>query len=340
MKRLFSLFLAAGLILAGCGKSETSASNAPAATPTPSGGAKKLTIAMLPKSKANSYFISCDEGAKQAANELGVNLIFDGPTKTDPGMQTQIVEDWINQGVDAIAVSAENKDALSGALKKAQAQGIKVISFDADVDPDARTFFVNQATPESIANTLVDESAKIMDSKGEFAIITASLTAANQNEWIKYIKVRLAKYPDMKLVTDPLPSNDIQSEAQQQATTVMNSYPDLKLIMAISSVAVPGVAEAIKQAGKAGKVHLVGFGLPSESKDYVHAGVTDAVILWDTKKLGYLTIEAANALLKGTLKPGDKEFKVGDATYQIDGDNIILGQPTVFDKSNIDKYNF
>ncbi len=341
MKRLLPLFLVAGLILAGCGKSDTGATPATSSsTPAPANGAKKLTIAMLPKSKANAYFISCAEGAKQAAQELGDNLIFDGPTTDDSAMQTQIVEDWINEGVDVIAVSAENSDALTAPLKQAQAKGIKVISFDADVAPAARTFFVNQATPESIANTLVDESAKLMDSKGEFAIITATLTAANQNVWIKFIKERLKKYPDMKLVTDPLPSNDDQSQAQQQASTVMNAYPDLKLIMAISSVAVPGVAEAIKQAGKQGKVHLVGFGLPSENKNYVHAGVTDAVILWDTKKLGYLTIEAADALARGTLKPGDKEFKAGGVTYQIQGDNIILGEPTIFDKSNIDNYNF
>ncbi|HVU36742.1 MAG TPA: substrate-binding domain-containing protein [Opitutales bacterium] len=339
MKRSLSLLLALGLAFGACSKSDNNAPASSSAGAAPAAG-KKITIAMLPKSKGNAYFISCSDGAKKAADELGVDLLFDGPTQTDPGMQNQIVEGWIAKGVDAIAVAAENKDALSTALRKAQAQGIKVISYDADVLPDARTFFVNQATPEGIANALTDEAAKLMNNEGEFAIITASLTAANQNEWIKYIKQRLAKYPNLKLVADPLPSNDKQDEAQQQATTIMSAHPDLKLIMAICTPGVPGAAEAVKQAGKVGKVHVIGLGLPNENKDYVHQGVTDAVILWDTGKLGYLTIEAADALVKGTLKPGDKEFKVGDTVYKIDGDNILLGEPTVFDKSNIDKYNF
>ncbi len=332
MKRNLMLLLAAGLALVACSKSD---SNAPSG-----GGDKKPVIAMLPKNKANAYFISCSKGAQDAATALGVDLRFDGPTKTDPSMQTQIVEGWINQGVDAIAVAAEDKASLSTALKKAQSKGIKVLSYDADVLPDARTFFVNQATPEGIANTLVDEAARIMDGKGEFAIITASLVAANQNVWIAKIKERLAKYPNLKLVTDPLPSNDDKDQAQQQAATIMNAHPDLKLIMAICTPGVPGAAEAVKQAGKVGKVHVIGLGLPNENKDYVHAGVTDSVVLWDTGKLGFLTVQVANALVKGTLKAGDKEFKVGDTTYKIDGDNILLGEPTIFNKANIDKYDF
>jgi ABC-type sugar transport system substrate-binding protein len=338
MKRYLSLLIAAGLALAACSKSDNNASASSSATPAAAG--KKITVAMLPKSKGNAYFISCSKGAQEAADKLGVTLLFDGPTQTDPGMQTQIVEGWINQGVDAIAVAAENKDALSTALRKAQAQGIKVISYDADVLPDARTFFVNQATPEGIANALTDEAAKLMNKEGEFAIITASLTAANQNEWIKYIKERLKMYPNMKLVADPLPSNDKKDEAQQQATTIMSAHPDLKLIMAICTPGVPGAAEAVKQAGKVGKVHVIGLGLPNENKDYVHAGVTDAVILWDTGALGKLTVEAAAALVNGSLKAGDKEFKTGGTTFKIEGDNILLGEPTVFDKSNIDKYDF
>lgn len=337
MKRYLSLLLVAGLALAACSKSDN---NAPASSSTTPASGKKLTIAMLPKSKGNAYFISCSKGAQGAADKLGVTLLFDGPTQTDPGMQTQIVEGWINQGVDAIAVAAENKDALSTALRKAQTQGIKVVSYDADVLPDARTFFVNQATPQGIANALTDEAAKLMNKEGEFAIITASLTAANQNEWIKYIKERLKMYPNMTLVADPLPSNDKKDEAQQQATTIMSAHPDLKLIMAICTPGVPGAAEAVKQAGKVGKVHVIGLGLPNENKDYVHAGVTDAVILWDTGALGKLTVEAAAALVNGSLKAGDKEFKADGVTYKIEGDNILLGEPTVFDKSNIDKYDF
>ena len=139
------------------------------------------------------------EGAEEAAKELGVELLWDGPTDPDPAKQNEIVETWITRGVDVIAVAVENRDGLSTALRKAREKGIKVITWDADAAPDARDFFVNQATPEGIANTLMDKAAELMEGEGEFAIITATLTAANQNEWLKYIEARReAKYPNIE----------------------------------------------------------------------------------------------------------------------------------------------
>jgi rhamnose transport system substrate-binding protein len=160
--------------------------------PAPVPAAKQLTIAMMPKSKGNAYFIACRKGADEAAKELGINLIWDGPTDTDPAKQNEIVETWITRGVDAIAVSCENREGLSTVLRQARQKGIKVVTFDADAEPDARDFFVNQATPEGIGDILMDDAAKSLGGKGQFAIITSTLTAANQNEWLKYIKERLA----------------------------------------------------------------------------------------------------------------------------------------------------
>ncbi len=336
MKRLLALSLAVGLILSGCGKNADSGTPAASA---PAAGGKKLTIAMLPKSKGNAYFLSAAKGAQKAADALGDTLLFDGPTQTDPAMQNQIVENWINSGVDVIAVAAENKDALSTALRKAQTKGIKVVSFDADVLPDARTFFVNQATPQGIGFALMDEAARLCNSEGEFAIITASLTAANQNEWKKHIDERLKTYPKMTLV-DFRPSDDDKAKAQAEATTLMSAHPNLKLIMAICSPGVPGAAEAVKQAGKTGQVKVIGLGLPNENKVYVHGGVTDSVILWNTEELGYLAIAAADALAKGSLKAGDTSFKANGKTYEISGDNIMLGKPFIFNKDNIDQFDF
>ncbi len=145
--------------------------------------AKKITVAMMPKSKGNAYFIACKKGADEAAAELGVELIWDGPTETDPAKQNEVVETWITRQVDVIAVAVENREGLASVLRKARKQEIAVITWDADTEPDARDFFVNQATPAGIGHALMDEAARILGGKGEFAVITASLTAANQNEW-------------------------------------------------------------------------------------------------------------------------------------------------------------
>jgi ABC-type sugar transport system substrate-binding protein len=298
-------------------------------------------IAMMPKSKGNAYFISCKHGADRAAKELGFELLFDGPTDSNAAKQNEIVENWITLGVDVITVAAENKQGISTALRKAQKQGIKVITFDADALPDARSFFVNQATPQGIASGLMDEAARLCGAEGEFAIISATLTAGNQREWLKYIDQRLAeKYPKMKLVA-VRPCDDLKDKAQSEATALMSANPRLKLLMAICSPGVPGAAEAVKQAGKTGQVKVIGLGLPSENRRYVHEGVTDSVMLWKTEDLGYLTIYAAAAVARDELKPGATSFKAGSlGTFEIKGDNILLGQPFIFNRSNIDQFDF
>jgi rhamnose transport system substrate-binding protein len=335
MNRLLSLLVLAALASAGCGKTSDSA------TATGSGGGKKLTIALLPKSKGNAYFLSCRKGAERAAQELGVDLIFDGPTDPDPAKQNEIVENWITLGVDAIAAACENKEGISTALRKAKAKGIKVITYDADALPDAREFFVNQATAEGIGQALMDEAARLCGNEGEFAIIVGSVTAANQIEWRKHIEARLAeKYPKMKLVT-VRPCDDLKDKAQSETTTLLSAYPNLKIIVSTTSLGVPGAAEAIKQAGKTGQVKNIGLGLPNENKRYVHEGVTDTVILWKTEDLGYLTVQAAAAAASGKLKAGDRTFKAGSlGEFEIQGDNIMLGKPFLFTKENIDQYDF
>ena len=301
----------------------------------------KLVVAMLPKSKGNAYFISCKVGADKAAKELGIQLLFDGPTDSNAAKQNEIVENWITLGVDVIAVAAENKEGISTALRKAQKAGIKVLTFDADAMTDARSFFVNQATPEGIGQGLMDEAARLTNSEGEFAMIVASLTAANQREWQKHIEARLKeKYPKMKLVA-VRPCDDLKDKAQSEATALLSANPKLKLIMAICSPGVPGAAEAVKQAGLTGKVKVMGLGLPNENKRYVHAGVTDSIILWNTGDLGYLAIYAGVALAKDELKKGAKTFKAGSlGTFSIAGDNILLGKPFIFNKANIDQFDF
>jgi rhamnose transport system substrate-binding protein len=187
----------------------------------------------------------------------------------------------------------------------------------------------------------MDEAARLTGGEGEFAMIVATLTAANQREWQKHVEARLKeKYPKMKLVA-VRPCDDLKDKAQSETTALLSANPKLKLIMAICSPGVPGAAEAVKQAGLTGKVKVMGLGLPNENKRYVHSGVTDSVILWNTGDLGYLTIYAGVALAKDELKKGAKTFKAGSlGTFNIVGDNILLGKPFIFNKDNIDKFDF
>jgi len=301
---------------------------------------RKPVIALMPKAKGDPYFVSCKQGADEAAKELGVELLWDGPTDLDPAKQNEVVEAWITRGVDVIAVSVENKVGISTVLRKAREKGIKVITWDADAERDARDFFINQATPQGIGYTLTDEAARILNNKGEFAIITASLSAANQNEWIKYIKERLGqKYPDIKL--DAIqPSEGDRDRAFAETQTVLKVYPNVKLIMPIAAPAVPGAAEAVQQSGRK-DVKVTGLSLPNMNKPYVHNGVVESIVLWNTLDLGYLTVYAANALVKGQLKRSDRELNAGRlGKLEVAEDEVRLGSPFIFNKGNIDRFNF
>ena len=307
--------------------------------PAPAGGGRKLVIAMMPKAKGDPYFISCRAGAEEAAKELGVELIWDGPTSLDAARQNELVENWITRKVDAIAVAVENRGGISSVLRKARERGIKVLTWDADAEPDARDFFVNQATPEGIANSLTDEAARLLGNTGEFAIITGALSAANQNEWIAFIKKRLEKYPNLKLATIR-PSDDDRDKAFAETQTIMRVYPNVKLVMAISAPAVPGSAEAVRQAGRK-DVNVIGLSLPNINKPYVHGDVVQAVILWNTRDLGYLAVLASSMLVNGQFAPGAASIQAARlGRIEIRGSEIILGAPLLMNKGNIDKYDF
>jgi rhamnose transport system substrate-binding protein len=343
---LSAVILLAGLIVAGSNwwlagslRQQSGAASGTQGT-GPRSNVKKPVIALMPKAKGDPYFISCKAGVDEAAKELGIELLWDGPTDLDPAKQNEVVEAWITRGVDAIAVSVENKVGISTVLRKAREKGIKVITWDADAEKDARDFFINQATPQGIGYTLTDEAARIMNNKGEFAIITASLSADNQNEWIKYIKERLArKYPDMKLVAIQ-PSDGDRDRAFAETQTVLKVYPNVKLIMAIAAPAVPGAAEAVKQSGRT-DVKVTGLSLPNMCRPYIKEGVIDSIVLWNTGDLGYLTVYVSNAFSTGALKRGDKELGAGRlGKIEVVDDEIRLGAPFIFNRENIDRFNF
>jgi ABC-type sugar transport system substrate-binding protein len=177
--------------------------------------------------------------------------------------------------------------------------------------------------------------------KGEVAIITGALTAANQNEWMKHMKVRLAeKYPGLTLVATK-PSDDKAPMAFQAAQDMMKAYPNLKGIFAITSVGFPAAADAVKQAGKSGAVLVTGLATPNSMKPHVKDGTVKSVFLWNTQDLGYLTVQTARALVDGTLKPGATSVKAGRlGDRKIEGESVLLGDYLVFTKDNIDKFDF
>lgn len=339
---LCAAILAAALIVAGSNlwmvRSLQPTAGEPASATVP--GGHRTVIAMMPKAKGDPYFVSCRAGAEEAAKELGVELIWDGPTGLDAARQNEMVESWITRKVDAIAVAVENQAGISTVLRKARERGIRVLTWDADAAPDARDFFVNQATPEGIGFTLTDLAARLLSEKGDFAVITGALSAANQNLWIDNIRKRLAeKHPGLKLVTIR-PSDDDRDKAFAETQTILKVFPTVKLIMAISAPAVPGSAEAVRQAGRK-DVNVIGLSLPTICKPYIKEGVVQAIVLWNTRDLGYLTVQAAAMLVQKQIAAGIDSLHAGRlGTIQVRGSEIILGTPLIINRANIDQLSF
>jgi len=300
---------------------------------------KKLTIGVMPKLVGIDFFNACERGAKEAAKELNVELVFDGPITADATKQVEMLDTWITRKFDVIAVAPNDPHALSPTLKKAIQRGIKVLTWDADSDPDSRNYFVSQATYESVGYALVDVMAELIGGKGKVAVVTGSLTAANQNEWMVWMRKRIAeKYPTMEIVTVK-PAEEDQQLAFQVATDLMKAYPDLSGIFGITSVALPGAAEAARQAGKSGKIVITGLSTPNIMRQYVKDTTVKEFVLWSPVDLGYLTVYAAKLLQEqGQLPEKFQAGRLGEISRL--QTMILLGQPIRFNAQNIDQYQF
>ncbi len=339
MKRSHLLVLATILCLAGCGREDADSE----VTTGEFSEGEKFTVCLLPKIKGISYFSSCYEGAQEAAREIGnIELIYDGPTDGDPKKQAEMIEQWTVDGVDVICVAPNAPDVVANAMKEAQDAGVKVITWDADGVAGSRSFFVNQATAESIGQGLVDAMVADLggpEVAGDVVIISAEATAANQNEWIDVMKPALAK-TKLNLQTIKYPGENAAA-ALADAQDVIKKYPNLKGLFGISSVSFPGAAEAVEQSGKSGEILVTGLSLPSDMRKFVDNGTVKSVLLWNTIDLGYLTIYVAEAVATGKLNEGDASVIAGRlGELKIVGDNVILGDVMVFTKENIDRYEF
>jgi rhamnose transport system permease protein len=304
------------------------------------GARRRPVVAVMPKAKGDPYFVSCRKGAEEAARELGVDLIWDGPTSLDAAKQNEIIESWITRQVDVIAVAVENQAGISTVLRKARAHGIHVLTWDADAAPDARDFFVNQATAQAIGETLTDEAARLLKGAGEFAIVTGALSAGNQNEWIRFIRQRVTqKHPGLKLDTIR-PSDDDRDKAFAETQTIVKVFPGVKLVMAISAPAVPGAAEAVRQMDRK-DLSVIGLSLPNICRPYIQSGIVQEIVLWNTTDLGYLTVYAGSLLADNKMDNGAKSIQAGRlGTLEVKGSDIILGTPLIIDKANVDRFDF
>ena len=338
---LMIVVLSISLLLSAC---------APAAAPTPtqapaqpSGGAK--TYVLVPKNLGNPYFDTANNGAQEAAKELGVTVNYQGSAAADATQQIQLLNSLIAQKVTGLAISANDSDALVPTGKSAMDAGIPVVTWDSAIAPGGRTLHINQAEAAGIADVQLKMASELAGADGgEIAILSATSTAPNQNEWIGLMKEALKKpeYAKLKLV-DTVYGDDDDTKSYNEAQGLFKKYPNLKVIIAPTTVGIAASGRAVQDAKLVGKVLVTGLGTPNQMREYVKSGAAPQFALWNPSDLGYLAIYTLDAIASGKIKgqPGDKftAGKLGDYTVNPDG-TALLGLPFVYNKDNIDKFNW
>ena len=299
-----------------------------------------MRIAVVVKALGIGFFEAAAEGAEEAAAELGgVEIIYTGPTDTTAEGQVEVINSLIAQGVDAIAISANDPDAVVPALQRAMDRGITVISWDSGVAEGGRQMHLNPSSTPLIGNTILKLAADHMPDGGDVAILSASATATNQNAWIAAAEEALPNYPGVNLVATVY-GDDLSDKSYREAQGLMSSNPDLKAIIAPTTVGILAACQAVTDAGKIGEINVTGLGLPSEMAGCVDSGATKSFAIWNPIDLGYSATMIAHALATGTEGGAGAEIpmgRMGSVTLDDTG-TAAMADPFTYDSSNIDQF--
>ena len=303
--------------------------------------AEDMRIALVVKALGIGFFEAAAEGAEEAAKELGgVEIIYTGPTDTTAEGQIEVINALIAQNVDAIAVSANDTDALVPTLKKAMQRGITVISWDSGVAEEGRMAHLNPSSNALIGNMIIKLAADHLPEGGDVAVLSATTTSTNQNTWIEEMNKVMGDYPGINVVATVY-GDDLADKSYREAQGLMQSYPDLDAIIAPTSVGIVAAAQAVVDAGKVGQVNVTGLGLPSEMAGAIESGASQSFAIWNPIDLGYsatmlahqLATEAAKAEPGASISIG----RMGAITLD-ETNSAAMADPFVYDASNIDAF--
>ena len=304
------------------------------------GAQEDMRIAMVVKALGIGFFEAAQQGGQEAAEEIGgVELIYTGPTSTTAEGQIETVNALIAQRVDAIAITANDTDALVPILERAMQRGTTVVSWDSAVAPDGRQAHLDPSSPQLIGETLVELAAAPIEGEGQIAILSTTPTATNQNRWIEEMQAALPNYPGLELVSTVY-GEDLADESYRETVALMQANPELDVIVAPTSIGIVAAAQAVADQGRIGEVYVTGLGLPSELVGHVQSGAVQSFAIWNPIDLGYAGVMMAHHIATSEEEVGPGATipigRLGEVTLDENG-NAVLGPPTVYDASNVEE---
>lgn len=341
-KYLSGVAVAATLLLTACGSTDKPQSATPAGGASKAAGGGDVKIAFVPQITGIPYYAGFEQGAQKAAEKFGVQFKMSGPSTANSAEQLRIFESLVQQGYKAISVSPLDPTSINSAISSARAKGVVVTTSDADAPKSERQVFVSQANDKDLGYAVMDSLAEQMGGKGEFGIVSGAPDTASLDAWAMFIQERAkTKYPEIKFVGGVRHATD-SALALKEAQNLMTAFPNIKGIVGVPSTAVPGVSQAVQNAGKKGKVAVIGYGSPKTAGPFIKSGVMKETVLWDVPELGYLTVWANLQLING------KEFQAENTVpginrpikYDASTKTLLLGPPKIFDKSNYAQFNY
>lgn len=337
--KTLSVMLVVVLLSAGVGSLFASGVNE--GSGAAAGGGKQYQMVSIPKLRA-PWFNQLERGLKKAGAQFDVNAYQQAPASADEAQQVRLMEDAINQGVNALLVVPNDAKSIEPAFARAQAQKIVTITHESPNQKNA-DFDVEMIDNVAFGKKAMDMMVQSMGAQsGDFVIFVGSLTVPAHNIWADAaLEQGKAKYPGLRQIADRYPVSEDQSAARQAALDILTANPNLKGFLCFGSQGAPGAAQAVREKGLIGKVAVVGTTSPQQASQYLKDGSMSTSILWDPGEAGYAMVYLAKLVLDGKKSTINSSLDIPTLgkPLMFSGNTLVYDRPLIITKDNVDQYS-
>jgi len=300
----------------------------------------KYKMVSVPKLRA-PWFNNMERGLLKAGQDFGVEVYQQAPASADEAEQVRLIEDAINQGVNAILVVPNNASACEPVFARAKEQKIAVITHESP-DQKNHDYDVEMIDNVKYGERCLELLVEKMGDSGQFVVFVGSLTVPAHNIWADAaLALAKKKYPNLVQVTDRLPVAEDQNLARQTALELITAYPDLKGFLTFGSQGAPGAAQAVREKNLIGKVYVVGGTSPMQAAQYLEDGSLSYAPIWNSAEAGYVMVYLAKMVLDGKaseIVDGMEVPNIGKA--KVIGQTILFDKPLIITKENVKEFDF